>query len=138
MTDLIGGVGEEKRRNKPDSHFSDTINWISGSTFPEMEKWKKWHIWDKEQELAAESMFPSSQNDKGNNLPVSLHTLSEMFFAHIGMYVYKYVCDLCVYTHMYTHFFFYKSDSFLSHHYIPWIFHFMCQQHKFMVFLFVF
>ena len=30
--------GEEERRNKPNSHLSDIINWISGSTFLEMEK----------------------------------------------------------------------------------------------------
>jgi len=45
--------GEEKRRNKPNSHLSDIINWISGSTFLEVEKWKKQQIWNKEQELAA-------------------------------------------------------------------------------------
>lgn len=30
--------GEEKRGNKPNSQLSDIINWISGSTFLEVEK----------------------------------------------------------------------------------------------------
>ena len=48
--------GEEKRGSKPNSQLSDIINWISGSTFLEVEKWKKQQIWNKEQELAAGSI----------------------------------------------------------------------------------
>lgn len=39
MIDLMWrGGGEEKRRKKPDFHFSDVINGISGSTFLKMNK----------------------------------------------------------------------------------------------------
>ena len=80
--------GEGKRRNKPNSHLSDIINWISGSTFLEAEKLKKQQIWNKEQELAAGTITtqPSKLLKKQ---PVTLYTVSEVFYVHTAACMYK-------------------------------------------------
>lgn len=77
-----------------------------------------------------------------NNLSVFLHTLSEMFYAHRYSMPYRHMCicvwSVCIHTwthtHIHTHTLFYKNDSFQLYHYTPWIFHFVCQQHRFMIF----